>query len=256
MGGGDRRALLARGDRSRGALPPGAGPARGLRPPQHPPRVRAPALPRGGRRRREDALGARAYLPEERYREAFASGRIAPAELDAALADRSPAFALAVPGFPPALEIARLVLLHGVQGTTRGEPALAPVREGRGRSVLRRHRPARPGARGDRDARVAARGGPGRRRGGVDRAPRLRRRGGRSDALRSGGRWASRPCAPRSTPRSRSTASRWPSARCGPRAASSPAGPGSPRTGARLASCRSGLRRSATRIPTIASTPS
>ncbi len=62
--------------------------------------------------------GARAYLPEERYRAAFASGRITAAEVDAALADLSPAGAAMPPGFPPATEIARLVLLHGVGGTT------------------------------------------------------------------------------------------------------------------------------------------
>ncbi|MBI4954071.1 MAG: DUF2309 domain-containing protein [Myxococcales bacterium] len=75
-------------------------------------------------------LGSRGYLPEERYREAFATGRITEAEVAAALAELAPPCRLAVEGFPSATALARLVLLHGVRAETPASVSWATTERG------------------------------------------------------------------------------------------------------------------------------
>lgn len=63
-------------------------------------------------------LGVRGYLPEERYREALARGRITEADLDAVFADESYAETPLAPGFPSERTIARLTTRHSISAET------------------------------------------------------------------------------------------------------------------------------------------
>ncbi|HEY0134076.1 MAG TPA: putative inorganic carbon transporter subunit DabA, partial [Nannocystis sp.] len=59
-------------------------------------------------------LGVHGYLPEEKYREALATGRIAATDLEAVIAEATFATTRVAPGFPPERTVARLVVLHSI----------------------------------------------------------------------------------------------------------------------------------------------
>ncbi len=63
-------------------------------------------------------LGVRGYMPEERYRQAFARGRITDADLDAVFADEPYTEEPLAPGFPSARRVARLATQHGISAET------------------------------------------------------------------------------------------------------------------------------------------
>lgn len=66
----------------------------------------------------QEQLGARGYLPEERYREALARGRIREDDLEAALAEASFSTRTLAPGFPGERALARLVTRHSIAAET------------------------------------------------------------------------------------------------------------------------------------------
>jgi hypothetical protein len=63
-------------------------------------------------------LGVRGYFPEERYRDAFAAGRINEADLDAVFADEPLSDSPLVPGFPSARSVARTVTRFSISAET------------------------------------------------------------------------------------------------------------------------------------------
>ncbi|MBA3545578.1 MAG: DUF2309 domain-containing protein [Nannocystis sp.] len=66
----------------------------------------------------QDRLRARGYLPEARYREALARGRITEADLEAVLSETAYSTRPLVPGFPSEMTLARLVTRHSIAAET------------------------------------------------------------------------------------------------------------------------------------------
>lgn len=66
----------------------------------------------------QDRLRARGYLPESRYREALARGRIGEGDLEAVLAEAGLSTRPIAPGFPSELALTRLVTRHSIAAET------------------------------------------------------------------------------------------------------------------------------------------
>jgi uncharacterized protein YbcC (UPF0753/DUF2309 family) len=79
-------------------------------------------------------IGGAGYLPEHVYRDAYARGRIAPRDLDAALKTwAKPELPSMPPGLPDASSIAKLVLIHGIHRETAAGLAWRLTEEGAAR---------------------------------------------------------------------------------------------------------------------------